>query len=220
MTKRYEKKFLLPLSQLANLETVIKLHPSLFREIYHQRSIHNIYFDTQRFNLFEQNIDGNSQRLKIRLRWYEDRSSANNPQLEFKIRTGLLNQKEIFSANSFNLHDTVPNIGTLLSKPNNTVIQKLKSVQPVMMNTYDRKYFQSHDGKFRLTIDQNLDFFHVSNNKIYWQKKYSMPATILELKYDHEYDDLADKITSFFPFRITKSSKYTIGVSNLYNYDY
>ena len=41
------------------------------------------------------------------------------------------------------------------------------------------------------------------------------PYSILELKYGHAKDDEASEITKHFPFRLTKSSKYVLGISKL-----
>ena len=41
---------------------------------------------------------------------------------------------------------------------------------------------------------------------------------ILEIKYDDKYDLEAAKISNNFPFRLTKSSKYSRGIELLYNF--
>ena len=35
---------------------------------------------------------------------------------------------------------------------------------------------------------------------------------IVELKYDREIDDIANRISQFFPFSVTKNSKYVQGI--------
>ena len=41
-------------------------------------------------------------------------------------------------------------------------------------------------------------------------------SVILELKYDQENDQEAQDITTIFPFRITKNSKYVTGVQKIF----
>ena len=42
--------------------------------------------------------------------------------------------------------------------------------------------------------------------------------TVVELKYDQQYADGARGITEHFPFRVTKNSKYVIGVERIRNW--
>ena len=36
--------------------------------------------------------------------------------------------------------------------------------------------------------------------------------TVLELQYDEKYDEFANYVAGYFPFRMTKISKYVLGV--------
>jgi hypothetical protein len=38
-------------------------------------------------------------------------------------------------------------------------------------------------------------------------------VVIVELKYNREYEELAERISNHFPFRVTRSSKYVDGVA-------
>ena len=68
---RYERKFTLPASHsLRSVEGLIKGNSSLFREIYSQRKVNNIYFDTYRYSNYFDNVLGVSDRKKMRIRWY------------------------------------------------------------------------------------------------------------------------------------------------------
>ena len=42
-------------------------------------------------------------------------------------------------------------------------------------------------------------------------------SIILELKYDANNDYSSDRISNFFPFRMTKISKYVTGLNKLYD---
>ncbi len=42
-------------------------------------------------------------------------------------------------------------------------------------------------------------------------------TSILELKYDEEFDNKADRITQYFAFRRTKNSKYVSGIEYCYH---
>ena len=81
---RYERKFIIPHSSKKKLFNDIKLHPASLKEIFFKRKINNIYFDKYDLDFFKSNIQGNSERSKIRLRWYGDETTI-KPKLEIKI---------------------------------------------------------------------------------------------------------------------------------------
>ena len=216
---RYERKFFLTELNDKQLETVIKLHPAIFSEIYHERQVNSLYFDNHSLDFYQHNVQGSQERLKIRLRWYDDLENALDPNLEFKIKVGLLGSKETIACQNFSSAGDLPTIHDLLIGENNFASltkHKLKNLQPVLLISYFRRYFQSADKKYRLTIDRDLRFYQINNNQISWNTKLQINATILELKYDQQNDAEADKISSFFPFRMTKSSKYVLGMLKIY----
>ena len=92
----------------------------------------------------------------------------------------------------------------------------VKYLNPALLNRYEREYFMSSDKKFRITIDNELAFYGINNRFNSFLNRFNdKDSTILELKYDNCYDSDANKITNHFPFRLTKSSKYVIGVSKI-----
>jgi hypothetical protein len=92
----------------------------------------------------------------------------------------------------------------------------LMSLNFPVLNNYARKYFQSADKKFRITIDSDLKFIELAPIKNTFLKGLNdYFNNILELKYEKEMDDHAERITNLFPFRMTKSSKYIAGVEVL-----
>lgn len=216
---RYERKFFLTTFDNKQLETIIKLHPTIFSEIYHERQVNSLYFDNRTLDFYQHNVQGSQERLKIRLRWYDDLENALDPNLEFKIKVGLLGTKETIACQSFSSAGDLPTINDLLLAKNNLASltkYKLKNLKPVLLISYFRRYFQSADKKYRLTVDRDLCFYQVNKNQIAWNTKLQINATILELKYDQQNDAEADKISSFFPFRMTKSSKYVLGMLKIY----
>ena len=43
---RFERKFLISQMSEPEIEAVVKSHPAMFSEIYHERHVNNIYFDS------------------------------------------------------------------------------------------------------------------------------------------------------------------------------
>jgi hypothetical protein len=84
---------------------------------------------------------------------------------------------------------------------------------PSLLVSYRRLYFLSADGRFRLTVDDNLRFYLPGKNKQGWVLKPDNPrGTIAELKYSHGNDDVAREIACLFPFRWGSFSKYIEGL--------
>jgi hypothetical protein len=89
-----------------------------------------------------------------------------------------------------------------------------------LVNRYLRSYFANPDGQFRVTIDTSLTFYKVNPlvNR-FLVRDINHHAVILELKYDRDYEDLAERISNAFPFRVTRSSKYVEGVDRFFQYE-
>lgn len=219
---RYERKFYITHLALLELEHLIHHHPALFSEIFYERQVNNIYFDSVALRSYFDNLAGISQRYKARIRWYGDTFGiARTPTLEIKLKNNALGQKL-----RYNLPD-LP-IGPHLSHFDwqRAIIaagvpahlrDDLLGLRPVFANSYRRKYFQSADRRFRLTIDRDLKYYRVSSAWGVSPVAHQLGSgLVMELKYSPEADELADRITAWFPFRVTKNSKYIHGVETLY----
>ena len=214
---RYERKFFLERVNINHVIKCVNLHPRIFKEIYSQRFINNIYFDTHNYNNYLENIEGSAKRLKVRIRWYGDLfGKVKSPVLEIKIKNGLLGKKKSLKINSFNLN-SLTDISKILETINNSQLNiDLKSLKPTLLNRYSRIYFQSIDKKFRITVDNKQEFFSITHtNNLFINSIKDFNSVILELKYQEENDFEVNSITNKFPFRLTKSSKYVNGIQRL-----
>jgi SPX domain protein involved in polyphosphate accumulation len=205
------------------LEQIIKVHPELFKEIYWERQVNNIYFDTPGLNYFFDNVVGKSERRKVRIRWYgEDNGIIQKPVLEFKIKSGQLGRKASFDLAPIDLKevfelDFFKHLFDESDLPPK-IIEQLKGLKPVLLNKYRRRYYRSADHHFRFTIDFKMNYFDFSDVSIaIGTGKRDLVNTILELKYDQKYDDQAPSITQHLPIRLSKSSKYVNGIDIIRN---
>jgi SPX domain protein involved in polyphosphate accumulation len=218
---RYERKF--AVSELSNyeIEAILKLHPALFSQIYHRRYVNNIYLDSPDLQCYYDTAEGISNRLKIRVRWYGDLFGLiNDPVLELKFKDGLVGRKEQYSLPSFHLDTCFQRDSIVCAIKGSNMPEALKQNLAIMdialLNRYARKYFQSADGIYRITIDSELEFIKVGTHSNNFLNRWNESSiTIVELKYALGYDGQANQITSFFPFRMTKSSKYANGLAIL-----
>ena len=102
---RYERKFRISGMSVHGVEQIVKSHQAYFKEIYNERDINNIYFDTQNLTHYYDNSYGKAQRKKYRIRWYGGLSGKiENPILEIKIKDALLGTKKAFLIKPFFLN--------------------------------------------------------------------------------------------------------------------
>lgn len=219
---RYERKFVTDRMSRHEVESIIKLHPAMFSEIYHQRFVNNIYLDTHSLASYFDNEDGVSERVKTRIRWYGGLfGQVTKPVLELKTKKGFLGGKLRSPLQPFSL-DHNCSLGLLQdvfaqSGLPGLLREQLKSMGFTLLNRYSRKYFESADHKFRITIDFDLEYFRIDDSRNYFTERLSdRDKVILELKYNQEDDDRARYVTNHLPFRLTKSSKYAMGIQTLH----
>lgn len=211
---RYERKFVIPSLSKQEVESIIKFHPAMFHEIFCERTVNNIYFDTANYQNYFDNETGYSQRQKIRIRWYGDISHVViKPILEIKIKNSNLGGKIQHPLPEMPIHDSideaaVKNLIKISDVPKQIKIA-LSSYEVKIINRYRRKYFQAKEKDFRITLDSNLEYYKSFKRQNYLQEKIvDRGNIILELKYGSDSAQWASEIASQLPFRMTKNSKY------------
>lgn len=194
-------------------------NPGQFSEIYPERTVNNLYFDTPDLDFYRANIEGQASRWKIRLRWYGT-GEVKDLQLEFKFKQGLTGSKEVYPMDDFTVLDPMwrpigPNPFPNLPE---RAWQMWKHTRPVVINAYKRLYFLSAEGECRATVDSELIFHRASDGmkkshfpNAYWDRK-----VVLELKYNTEVGNKIEYITSHLPYRVTRFSKYVAGVDTVW----
>ena len=219
---RYERKFLITDYSHLDVEQMLKLHPACFSEIFYERTINNIYFDTLGLGYYYDNVEGSTERLKVRIRWYGDLfGPIAEPILEYKIKKGLLGRKESHALESFVLDKKFDKqqIENALKNEQIPLVVKneLLSLKPVLLNSYTRKYFLSADKNFRITIDHHLTYYRIGyGGNTFANSSVDHNATVLELKYDSSMEAEAKAVGNLFPFAMTKNSKYLQGLERVF----
>jgi|SRR3954471_6294144 SPX domain protein involved in polyphosphate accumulation len=215
---RHERKFLIEDYSASEVEQLLKYHPACFTQIYHPRTVNNIYFDTLGFDSYYGNLEGDTERTKARIRWYGKLfGQIDQAVLEFKIKKGLLGTKRNYPLTPFCLDEKFSKeqlIKALDSEHVPSIIaHSLQAMQPALLNSYSRKYFISADKQFRITIDTDLLFYRISYNENTFLNKVKSPrSVVVELKYDSKLEEQGKEIGSKLPFKMTKNSKYLQGV--------
>lgn len=219
---RYERKFLVDQLDQHQVMGLIRRHPAMFHEAYPPRINNNLYMDTADMVHYHDNVIGSADRRKVRIRWYGDLMGlVAEPVLEFKIKRGLVGTKRQYRVpgfaveRGFKAQDLMRT--TIASDVPTEVRSHLRTLNIVLMNNYRRRYFVSRDGRFRLTLDTEMAYYRIAGSRNWMaHKQTDQRNVILELKYGIEDDAAASRVSTFFPFRITKSSKYVQGIERVY----
>jgi hypothetical protein len=219
---RYEKKYVINEDAYSWLIDKVMSHPALFNEIFHKRQINNLYLDSIELGNYHANLRGYSTREKTRIRWYGDLFQViNEPALEVKRRFGLVGDKLVYPLKPIEISKQYcwqAIVESQKTPPNQrksehlTIIDKLSCQVPSIVNSYFRRYFISSNGKFRITIDNEINYFATNSG---WINPFSVKENniIMELKYNPEDANKAPDVSNYFPFRISRNSKYVKGIN-------
>lgn len=216
---RYERKFVPEGFTPEALLGLVRHHPALFREVFPERTVNNLYFDTQNLRHYTDHVNGAANRVKIRVRWYGDfHGKKEHPTLEFKIRHGAVSRKVTYPLPALDLDGEFDRkeFNAALDSLPPMVRHQMREHVPWVANRYRRRYFCSADRKVRLTLDWQLESLDARHAGL---RLRPMPGTnpplVVELKYDPDDSDGAAEIAGKFPFRMTRFSKYVRGIESL-----
>ncbi len=208
---RYERKYKIESINAEVVRQIVTNHPASFRKIFPDRKVNNIYFDNSALSAYFDNVEGVADRRKLRVRWYgKDIFKIDKPKLEIKIKSNQLGYKLSYPVENFKLNDLRKLTKEISNKSNSFHIY-----QPTLVNSYLRSYYGTTDGKYRITIDRDLQYFSLLNARKFTRFQIEDQAVVLELKYDETLDEAAGFILQYIPFRYSKSSKYVTGLNLL-----
>lgn len=204
---RYEIKYEVAEYASDFIRNAVFVHPSSFLEAFPDRQVHNIYFDTMDLDFFYQNINGDPDRRKIRLRWYDRNYPGKDARLEIKCKQRELGWKEITNVDQ-DLSDM--SLGEITEYVND-VSKPGQQLDASLINNYSRSYYESFDRKFRLTLDKNISFKQ-PDLIAFEGGNIVLNTTVLEIKFEEKEMEYFEDVNRYFPFRQTKYSKYSNGL--------
>ncbi len=159
---RYEIKMVFSGLETKQIHNLILGHSQLFKVAFPPRQVNNIYYDSGDFQLLNAHIQGANHRSKLRLRWYHDTWKFSTSQYEIKSKSGNLGTKAVFPITK---EIDLTNISwkqllkTLKPHLAQNILHLLELTSPVLINKYQREYFESADRFIRITLDTNLKSF-------------------------------------------------------------
>lgn len=222
---RYERKYLTQEYTALDLENFVLSSQGMFSRVFYPRIVSSIYFDTPDLDYYNLNLIGASERKKVRARWYLNDDQNKGFVLEIKQKDGDLNRKLV---KKLSLNERQVNFSEICSEAIRnlaSVLPEASSLEPILMNAYLRRYYLSRSLGIRITIDEKLSFrslVFIDGTAMVSEvaeRLVSEPevnqAVILECKFSNKSDDHLSRIINSLPIRVTKSSKYVMGVSQV-----
>lgn len=213
---RYERKIIATGLSLPEVLALVSRHPAGFRQSYPARIVNNLYLDTPSLSAYRDHVNGSSCRVKTRIRWYgAPVAQIPAPVLEWKLKSGQLSGKTSTPLPPIQLNrgGAKGAFEPLLrsSAVPEAVRASVQSLHSSLLNSYRRSYFVSADRRFRLTVDSELNFAHPHHAGCFEES----PLVIIEIKYAPAEADAAPRMTNAFPFRVSRCSKYLLGIQEL-----
>ena len=216
-SNRYEIKFVINEFQLAEVKYFINYNT--IKNRFSERGVNSLYYDTVENLCVKDNLIGISKRKKFRLRWYNDNSI---PSFEIKNKNGKVGNKRTFKLKNIS-NKTIEK--TPIFKLNKIIFSELIEISreniyltnliPQLRVSYDREYFETDEG-FRVTIDKNIKFTQISQNKsVLFHKVIRHDEVVLELKFPKNLREEASKLIRNLNLTPKRNSKYLLGMAKL-----
>lgn len=208
---RYELKITCGAESLARARNWIQLHPEGFRTAYPPRLVNNIYLDATDLRDLNSNLSGLSNKQKLRIRWYGEK--PDEPVLELKYKQNWLGGKlRVPLPQPIDLCQSWYHILTSVTANVPVSWQHLlgKTSQPMLLNRYRREYYATLDGAIRATLDYELEAYDQTHS-LRPNLHHRLPIEnllVVELKGDSSHSERLEQVSSQFPIRLSRNSKY------------
>ncbi|MBI3334512.1 polyphosphate polymerase domain-containing protein [Candidatus Pacearchaeota archaeon] len=215
---RYERKFLVHELSTHQVRHLLVMLPGIFRKLHLPRRINNIYLDSLDYRNYLDSIEGEKERMKVRIRWYGKTIGQIHPVLEIKMKHGEIGKKLSFPLHPFAVSKRLSReflMQEVFMRSNlpDAILAELKQLTPVLLNSYLREYYQSANKACRVTLDSEQVFIklHPAHNT-FTQRIKDPRSTVIEIKYSQQDAELVHQMFKHLPFRLVQNSKYTYGL--------
>ena len=214
MIDRIEKKFVIKKELLNEFINFIEINKKM-KKSFKDRKVNSLYFDNDNSKFILENLNGFANRIKLRLRWYN--KEVKLITFEAKIKKGNKTEKvQKKFTNKESIFEIIKH-----GKLDEFIPSNFQTSDKFFINSlisYNRSYYVSEF--CRLTIDKNIRYFNIYNNKID-RMFIEDDLIIVEVKIDEK--DLDKFLNSKFdlsPLVNIRMSKYMRGRSFFMNFEY
>ena len=216
---RYEKKYILPQFLKEKYLSILNDSKNIFIQSYEPRLVQSIYYDTSNLFLAKQNLEGESVRYKLRMRFY-DKFDPKYIFLEIKYRNYQIGNKAILKIDNKNclIHKNILNLKEFRDFFSKFDIFSFNIEQfiPILFVTYKRYYFTGLDKRIRITFDENICYQNLLENNLKYERNSIFQVIdnncILEIKYPTDQELEIKPIISKLDLRVQRNSKYINGL--------
>jgi len=214
--KRIELKDLFRLREFSGIESALITSRLGFHSPYPPRRVNSLYFDSHDFRALEHSISGSSIRKKTRLRWYGETEDAHHPTLELKCKQGHLSWKTL-QKTELHIDPKAPDwASAFLNETEDSARPNLRNLLPVNQHrpttfvSYCRRYYESADGRIRVTMDNNLAFRDQTSGigPNFTHLRQHPEKLVLEIKLAEKNIDTLEELARTLPFVPRRFSKY------------
>lgn len=221
---RYEIKFVASPRENSLLQTWLASSRCGWRTMYPDRVVNNVYLDTCDLQAYVQNQAGDSERRKLRFRWYgETWAGQNGGTLEVKCRRDSIGWKWNarvdwpFDLTRRSWQQWRDGLRPFLPGPHRMLLDARP--MPVLVNRYTRSYFVSRDGHLRLTVDHDLRSWPQlgASRPRLGRPAHAVEVLVIEIKCAVADRAFASDALRDIPWRVSRNSKYVIGVESIEN---
>jgi hypothetical protein len=225
---RYELKLECEPGSYAQVAAWVRLHSAGFREAYAPRQVNSLYLDTLSFDTLNDHIEGVPERRKLRFRWYGPDLGTARGQMELKSKRERAGWKVTCPVQgaielrcgdwSTIRRDLLTGLSDGAAGADQALFRELIQVaRPLVINSYQRRYYVSADGRVRLTVDDRLrayDQWRTARPNISFRTP--LPDLfVVELKSDVRHAAYLADVLAEFPLRVHRHSKYVSALSSL-----
>jgi SPX domain protein involved in polyphosphate accumulation len=229
-SNRFEFKYMIPESVADAVRDHVRAHlvPDKYMEVSahpHGYLVHSVYLDTVNLSLCKATMNGEKNRFKLRLRYYDANSSS--PiffEVKRRVNDAILKSRAgVHRAAAYELlKGRGPRREDLVSPDNARAMSDLTlfcrlrdelNATATAMNTYRREaYMSRHDNSARLTMDRDLhganwagDLHDLSGT--HWRKP-AIKGVILELKFTQRFPRWMAELVQRFEVQRVSVPKY------------
>jgi len=177
---------------------------ALFKKMYNTRIVNSIYFDTSSHKNVWDNINGFSNRKKIRVRWY-NKIKNSDVFIEIKEKKNFVTKKKVQKLGKFSTLDEL----NLYFKSDVFLNHEyfdshIENLNQTIQIQYEREYYISTNNKLRITIDRKIKISKDQKTML------QLDDVILEIKYNISDSDYVNQLILNYKLnnRNRKYSKY------------
>jgi len=211
-SKRVELKHLMQLRHLHRVEASLLASPLRFNESFPPREINSLYFDTPDFKTINESFSGISTRAKHRFRWYGKLTGTTSPTYEIKCKKGHLSWK-VLTPLKFPIDTEASDWEKALTDNNGVSSSRIISLpgsRPVSIVTYYRRYYESANGRVRVTLDNEISFLDqtILSRPNFSHVRNSPEKLVVEIKLSPKDSALLEELKRTLDFVPQRFSKY------------